>query len=63
MAKTEKRVVIDNNWYISFLIKKGDNRLTAVLFNYQLEIIISDDLLRELQKHNSTRTTQKIFFC
>jgi putative PIN family toxin of toxin-antitoxin system len=48
MASTERRVVIDSNWYILFLIKKNDSRLNAVLFNYDIELIISAPLITEL---------------
>jgi uncharacterized protein len=44
------KIIIDTNWYLSFLIKEGENRinLTAIFLNQNIDIIVSDTLLLEL---------------
>ena len=61
MANTEKKVVIDSNWYISFLIKKNDSRLNTVLLNYDVEIIISNSLINELKNTIQEERFRKYF--
>ncbi|HEY2727968.1 MAG TPA: putative toxin-antitoxin system toxin component, PIN family [Parafilimonas sp.] len=61
MANTEKKVVIDNNWYISFLIKKDDSQLNVVLSYYDIELIISNDLVDEL-RNTITRKKFRQYF-
>ncbi|HEX5154959.1 MAG TPA: putative toxin-antitoxin system toxin component, PIN family [Parafilimonas sp.] len=61
MENTEKKVVIDSNWYISFLIKKSDSRLNAVLLNYDVELIISNDLINELKNTIQEERFRKYF--
>src|SRR4051812_1662449 len=61
MESTAKKVVIDNNWYISFLIKKNDSRLNAILLNYNIELIISYDLIAELRNTLLKKKFRKYF--
>ncbi len=44
------RIIIDSNWFLSFLIKDGENRLrlTSIFLNPNIDVIVSDALLLEL---------------
>jgi uncharacterized protein len=44
------KIIIDTNWYLSFLIKDGENRvrLTTIFLNQNIDVIVSDTLLLEL---------------
>jgi uncharacterized protein len=44
------KIIIDTNWFLSFLIKDGENRLklTSIFLNPNIDVIISDTLLLEL---------------
>ena len=44
------KIIIDSNWFLSFLIKDGENRLTLtnIFLNRNIDIIVSDMLLLEL---------------
>lgn len=44
------KIIIDSNWFLSFLIKDGENRLTLtnIFLTRNIDIIVSDTLLLEL---------------
>ena len=61
MENTGIRVVIDTNWYVSFLFKKGASRINTVLLNYEIEIVISSDLIKELINITQREKFRKYF--
>jgi predicted nucleic acid-binding protein len=49
MEKSNLSIILDTNWYISYLIKKSDSRLSIILSNEQIKLIISDKLIEEFR--------------
>ena len=44
------RVVIDTNWWVSFVIKKYQNQLVRVLLDERIEIYCSSELEKEVRE-------------
>src|SRR5882757_5685712 len=55
------RIIIDNNWYISFLIKKNESKLKFILLNYNFEVFISPHLIAELNRKIKQQKFRKYF--
>jgi putative PIN family toxin of toxin-antitoxin system len=55
------KLIIDNNWYISFLIKKNDSKIKPILLDYNFEIFISPQLIAELNRKIRQQKFRKYF--
>ena len=44
------RIVIDTNWWVSFVIKKYQNQLLRILLDDRIEIYCSEELEREVME-------------
>ncbi len=61
MEKSNLSIVLDTNWYISYLIKKSDSRLSTILSEEQIKIIASDKLIEELRNKIHSKKFRKYF--
>ncbi len=61
MGKNSFSIILDTNWYISYLIKKSDSRLTIILSDEQIKIIASDKLIEKLRNKINSRKFRKYF--
>lgn len=61
MRKNSFSIILDTNWYISYLIKKSDSRLSIILTDDQIEIIASDKLIDELKNNIHDEKFRKYF--
>lgn len=59
MPKVTK-VVIDTNWWISFVIKKYQNQLVQVLLDERIEIYCSTELENEVRETLQNPRLQKV---
>lgn len=48
MPKTNVRIVVDTNWWISFVINKFDSQLTQILIDTRFFLVSSDELKSEI---------------
>ncbi len=48
MLRNKVKVVIDTNWWVSFLITKQKSQLTEVLYHSNIEIYSSEELKSEI---------------
>lgn len=48
MPKTNVRIVVDTNWWISFVINKFDSQLTQILIDPRFFLVSSDELKSEI---------------
>ncbi len=61
MKKSKIRVVVDTNWWVSFVINNFKSQLTEVLTNPRLDLYSSDELDKEvLETLNSPRLQKYI---
>lgn len=61
MAKSNTSIILDTNWYISYLIKSSDSRLTTILNEEDINIISSDKLIEELRSKIHSKKFRKYF--
>jgi putative PIN family toxin of toxin-antitoxin system len=61
MAKNKCRIILDTNWYISFLIKRGGSKLNNILTNINIDIVISEKLIAELRQ-KVTQPKFRVYF-
>ena len=61
MAKSNTSIILDTNWYISYVIKSSDSRLTTVLNDEKISIIVSNKLLEELRTKIHSNKFRKYF--
>jgi len=61
MGKNSLSIVLDTNWYISYLIKKSDTRLSLILTDQLIEIIANDKLIEELRIKIHSEKFRKYF--
>jgi hypothetical protein len=59
--RTKKRVIVDTNCWISFLIGQRLQRLTDLLSDEHIQLIICDELLDEIQDVTSRPKFTKYF--
>jgi hypothetical protein len=50
MARSKVRIIVDTNWWLSFVINKFDSQLTSILLNPKIEIYASEELTVEIFK-------------
>ncbi len=61
MVKNKLLIILDTNWYISYLIKKSDSRLSIILNDERIEIIVSQKLIDELKFKIQSKKFRKYF--
>jgi hypothetical protein len=61
MVKNNLSIILDTNWYISYLIKSSDSRLTVILNDEHINIIASDKLIEELRNTIKSKKFRKYF--
>jgi hypothetical protein len=61
MVKNNLSIILDTNWYISYLIKSSDSRLTVILNDEHINIIASDKLIEELRNTVKSKKFRKYF--
>ena len=61
MVKSNTSIILDTNWYISYLIKSSDSRLKTVLNDENISIIVSSKLLEELRAKIHSNKFRKYF--
>ena len=59
--KTKKRVIVDTNCWISFLIGRRLHRLVDLLSDEHIELIVCDELLGEIRDVTSRQKFSKYF--
>jgi len=47
MANNSKRIILDTNLWISFLISNDFDKLTQLLISHQVQLLFSTELLEE----------------
>ncbi len=62
MARNEPvRIILDTNWYISFLITGRPVQMEEILIDKSIELIISEKLIEEFQKVITYKKFRKYF--
>ena len=61
MVKSDVAIILDTNWYISYLIKSADGRLTKILNEENINLIVSDKLIEELRLKVRSKKFRKYF--
>ncbi|MEO6839038.1 MAG: putative toxin-antitoxin system toxin component, PIN family [Ginsengibacter sp.] len=61
MGKNNIAIILDTNWYISYLIKKSDSRLSLILSDERIEIIANQKLIEELRIKIRDKKFRKYF--
>jgi putative PIN family toxin of toxin-antitoxin system len=61
MEKSNFSIILDTNWYISYLIKKSDSSLSIILNDEQIKLIVSDKLITELRNKIHSKKFRKYF--
>lgn len=59
MQKSKIRVVVDTNWWVSFVINRFKSQLTEALLNPRLEFYSSDELDEEILETLNSSDLQK----
>ena len=59
--RSELRVIVDTNCWISFLIGKRLSRLVDLLSNERIRLVICDELLEEIREVTTRRKFAKYF--
>ena len=61
MGENNILIILDTNWYISYLIKKSDSRLSIILSDERIQIIVSQKLIDELKFKIHSKKFRKYF--
>lgn len=61
MGKNNIAIILDTNWYLSYLIKKSDRRLSLILNDERIEIIANQKLIEELRIKIADKKFRKYF--
>lgn len=61
MVKSDVAIILDTNWYISYLIKSEDGWLTKILNEENINLIVSDKLIEELRLKIHSKKFRKYF--